>query len=650
MVLAAKFKTPCLSLLLIFSFVVGAVPVLAQTAADNLNVNLTVEEETTTGGGGNDIYGCTDPAANNYDAKATKDNGSCIYSGVPNVLNFVATPTETEIVLTWDNPPYADLAAVRIVRRTNSIPLNPGDGELIYDGTGEIITDYNVTKYNTYFYVAFVRSTAGQYSSGALASASLILSPDDPPPPPSPPPPPPPPPLPPPGDPLPPDVFDPFPPGPDLPLPEDFYLLVSQPGRAVQTVKSNGSARILGDRNTTIFIPYRFMPAVLKTIGMTLFDPLNQERSFSFLLRVDQEQTGYEATIAPLGNNGNYNFVLHIINYQDQSLKKIKGSLVVTGAVGVTAGTVGEAVLGLGLVVGLVQLVAVTTQAKSLFDIYLILLRLLAAMSGYLGLKRRSKPWGTVYDAVTKQPIDPAVVRLLNESGREVGSAITDIDGRYGFFTPPVTYTLKAAKTHYRFPSQQLAGKEFDEFYGHLYFGGPIAVDETGVINRNIPLDPVGFDWNEFTKNKSQFLKISSRRELIQTRLFNVLYLLGLVVAIGHTAVSPSVFDFFILALYAAVYLGQWWWRAHYPVRQLKRANPRELLPFSVIKVFLAGVDQEIKRVVTDELGRFYLLVRPGEYYYTVEEKTAAGDYQKIYQSPPVNLKQGILKEDIIVP
>jgi len=53
---------------------------------------------------------------------------------------------------------------------------------------------------------------------------------------------------------------------------------------------------------------------------------------------------------------------------------------------------------------------------------------------------------------------------------------------------------------------------------------------------------------------------------------------------------------------------------------------------------------------VTDELGHFYLLVRPGEYYYTVEEKIAGGDYQKIYQSPSFNLKQGILKEDIIVP
>lgn len=636
-------------LILIGSLIVF--PVLAVAADDNLNINLTVEEEAPPpddnggGGGSSNIYGCTDPTADNYNSRANRDDSSCFYGGIPNVLNFTAIPTTQEIILVWQNPDYPDLAAVRVVRRTNAVPLDPGDGELVYDGIGETVTDNNVSQGNTYFYVAFIRNTAGQYSSGALASAILIppegeVSPpaDDEPPE-----------LP--GDNLPTDIFDSFPSGPDFSLADDFYILVSQPGQAVQTVRPNGSARILGDRNTSIFIPYRFMPTVLKTIGLTLFDPLNQERSFSFLLRINQDQTGYEATMGPLAFNGNYDFVLHIINYQDQSLKKIKGSLAVSATAGATTvETASRMVLAVGLIAGMVQLLAVTTQARSLLDIYLILLRLLAALSGWFGLKRRSKPWGTVYDAVTKQPIDPAVVSLINQSGREVGSAITDIDGRYGFLTSPGIYTLKAGKTHYRFPSQILAGKEFDEFYNQLYFGELITVDETGVINRNIPLDPLGFDWNEFTKNKSQFLKISSRRELIQTWLFGVLYFLGFAVAVGQTVVSPAVFDFVILALYVVIYAGQWWWRAHYPVRQLKRQGINEPLPFSVIRLFLTDLNQEVKRVVTDELGRFYLLVRPGEYYYTIEEKLPDGNYQKIYQSSPISLNQGILKEDIIVP
>ena len=37
--------------------------------------------ETTTDGGGGDIFGCTDPAANNYNPTATVDDGSCIYDG-----------------------------------------------------------------------------------------------------------------------------------------------------------------------------------------------------------------------------------------------------------------------------------------------------------------------------------------------------------------------------------------------------------------------------------------------------------------------------------------------------------------------------------------------------------------------------------------
>ena len=58
---------------------------------------------------------------------------------------------------------------------------------------------------------------------------------------------------------------------------------------------------------------------------------------------------------------------------------------------------------------------------------------------------------------------------------------------------------------------------------------------------------------------------------------------------------------------------------------------------------------QQIKQVVADKLGRFYLLVRPGVYYYTVEEKQLDGSYLKVYQSAPINFGDGVLTSDISV-
>jgi hypothetical protein len=53
------------------------------------------------------------------------------------------------------------------------------------------------------------------------------------------------------------------------------------------------------------------------------------------------------------------------------------------------------------------------------------------------GLKKKAPPWGVVYDSVTKRPLDPAYVVLKNLQGKQIASAITDLDGRYGFLVEP---------------------------------------------------------------------------------------------------------------------------------------------------------------------------------------------------------------------
>lgn len=91
-----------------------------------------------------------------------------------NVNNFVATPYQGKIDLSWNNPTDLDFMFTRIVRSTIFFPTDPFNGRVIYEGTGQQFTDTDVNTENIYYYTAFTRDLSGNYSSGALASAKVI--------------------------------------------------------------------------------------------------------------------------------------------------------------------------------------------------------------------------------------------------------------------------------------------------------------------------------------------------------------------------------------------------------------------------------------------------------------------------------------------
>jgi hypothetical protein len=73
----------------------------------------------------------------------------------------------------------------------------------------------------------------------------------------------------------------------------------------------------------TVSIDYEKVPEVLKTIMVTLE---KEEKTFSFLLRVNQKKTVYQAAIVPPGP-GVYPLVVTVLDYKNQALKKMFGQL-----------------------------------------------------------------------------------------------------------------------------------------------------------------------------------------------------------------------------------------------------------------------------------------------------------------------------------
>jgi hypothetical protein len=257
------------------------------------------------------------------------------------------------------------------------------------------------------------------------------------------------------------------------------------------------------------------------------------------------------------------------------------------------------------------------------------------------------KYWGTVYDSVTKQPLDPAYVTLFDEAGQAIDTSITDIDGRYSFIVGPGKYFLSAQKTDYQFPSQKLTGKAYDELYTHLYFGGSIDLEKDDeVISRNIPMDPLRFNWNEYAKQKTKVTHFYRPWHRTLTFLAKVLFIAGFVFAIWVFTVTPSLFSFIILSLYILSIVLK-----TLGLRKIPRGYVKDkhgfALSFGIVRVYSQELNREVKHTVIGAKGHYLLLVPNGHYYMTVEQKLPDGNYKEVHRTKAFRVRQGFIAKKL---
>ena len=329
---------------------------------------------------------------------------------------------------------------------------------------------------------------------------------------------------------------------------------------------------------------------------------------------------------------------------------------IVQSARNVALSPVGVAVTKSAAVVGVVGSTVVSVTAGvllnpvSLYDFLLIPIRLWSLLLGAVGLAKRKKPWGTVYDAVTKQPLDPAYVVLRSSEGEDIATAITDLDGRYGFVVPaPGNYTLVASKTNYTFPSQKLVGHDHDELYRDLYFGEHFVIAKAGeVITRNIPMDPVKFDWNEFAKRDQHLLRFYSRREKILIRFSNVFFWLGFLVAAATVLLSMTKYNIIVFCLYVVLFFVRRYGLKTRPYGDVTTVggNP---IPFAIIRITQASTGVEVMHRVADQFGRYYALLANGDYTVRIDQKLPDATYKTIATGLGAKVTKGYLSEKFII-
>ena len=312
-----------------------------------------------------------------------------------------------------------------------------------------------------------------------------------------------------------------------------------------------------------------------------------------------------------------------------------------------------QAVTTTGVVAGTAVTAAsgIFFSSFSLADLLLIPIRLWSLLLGALGLAKRKKPWGTVYDSITKQPLDPAYVVLKSVEGADVATAITDLDGRYGFVVPqPGNYSLFVHKTNYVFPSQKLVGQDHDELYRDLYFGEHFAITESGeFVAKNIPMDPEKFDWNEFAKKSQHLMKFYSNREKWFSRISNLFFGVGFAVSTLALMFSVTKSNIIIFVMYVVLFFIRKFGLRSRPFGSIISKDTNKPVAFAIIRISQAATGVEIMHRVTDAIGRYYCLLPNGNYNVRIDQKLADGTYKTIAERISVVVTKGYLSEKFII-
>lgn len=263
----------------------------------------------------------------------------------------------------------------------------------------------------------------------------------------------------------------------------------------------------------------------------------------------------------------------------------------------------------------LIAAVAVNTAASvSLFN-FLSYLRYFFSEPLAALFRRRRRKWGIVYNSLTKQPIDLAIVRLYEkESGRLVQSRVTDKQGRYLILAEPGNYYLTVTKPKFNFPTLYLKEKKEDVRHLDLYHGETVEVtDQRASLTLNIPLDPI-----EAQKTTKQIILEYYLRKVQYAAAFSAVPL-----ATISLAISPGFLTLGFLIFHILLYI--FFKRLGYqkPPKSwgiVYDDTDRKPISRAITRIYDRQYNKLLETRVTDSKGRYSFLVDNNIYYITTEK------------------------------
>lgn len=258
---------------------------------------------------------------------------------------------------------------------------------------------------------------------------------------------------------------------------------------------------------------------------------------------------------------------------------------------------------------------AIAIAIGSLWNIPYLLLQFILNLLSWLGFRAGAKPLGYVYDAITKDPIPQAVVRIFDEDGKMVWSDVTNGKGYFSARLDAGKYRITVRASKYEFPSNIIFGKD-DYPLENVYHGEFIKVGDSTDLNISIPLDPL-----EVAEYRVVAERVWSRLKGILNIAQVVFFVVGLILAIYMYYKNPYWLTIIVLLLYIPSFFlvlrNIFAKRTKYGVVRDTEGN---VVPGIAVILKEAEFDKLVAKRVTDKRGRYRILASEGRYYLQVLE------------------------------
>jgi|GEM_PF-6826125 len=250
--------------------------------------------------------------------------------------------------------------------------------------------------------------------------------------------------------------------------------------------------------------------------------------------------------------------------------------------------------------------------------LHLLFLEPLMAIFG-----KRHKKHGVVYNALTKLPLDLAVIRMYDASSKNlVATKITDGKGRFYMLAKKGEYFLAVNKPGFIFPSVYLKDDVQDAKYMDVYHSQKVQVFEDGTpITVSIPLDP---------QEKAARQEASEVRRFMFAKIQSFIPRLGIILNVVGLIIYPTL----LMLGFLAIHLGLFFVFRRFVQSKRPKSwgvvydeNSRQPLHNAVVRIFDTRFNKLLETYVTDGSGRYSFLVGPNQYQ-VVGEKHGYVDYK----------------------